>query len=119
MIKRKCKPRQRFRCVGTGGGASAPGKTVIVDEVVRRAARWETKIGPPRGWPIRSGRDQLIRIPRGFELSGEEVVLRKEGDRLIIEPASPQSLLEVLAALEPLGDEFPPVPDLRTESVDL
>lgn len=34
--------------------------------------------------------------------------MRKEGDRLIIEPTRPKSLLAVLANLKPLDDEFPP-----------
>jgi antitoxin VapB len=32
-----------------------------------------------------SGRKQAVRIPREFE-PGEEAVMRKEGERLIIEP---------------------------------
>jgi antitoxin VapB len=35
---------------------------------------------------FRNGRNQAVRIPRSFELPGREVVMRKEGDRLIIEP---------------------------------
>ena len=41
------------------------------------------------GLPIRlfrNGRNQAIRIPREFELPGEEAMIHKEGDRLIIEP---------------------------------
>lgn len=35
---------------------------------------------------FRNGRNQAVRIPRDFELEGDEAILRKEGDRLIIEP---------------------------------
>jgi antitoxin VapB len=35
---------------------------------------------------FRNGRNQAIRIPREFELPGEDAILRKEGDRLILEP---------------------------------
>ena len=35
---------------------------------------------------FRSGRNQAVRIPREFELPGDEAVMHKEGDRLIIEP---------------------------------
>ena len=35
--------------------------------------------------------------------------MRKEGERLIIEPAPPKSLLAVLATLAPLDEEFPPI----------
>ena len=68
---------------------------------------------------FRNGRNQAVRIPREFELSGEEAILRKEGNRLIIEPAPPRSLLALLATLEPIDEEFPPIPELPTDSVDL
>lgn len=35
---------------------------------------------------FRNGRNQALRIPREFELEGDEAILRKEGDRLIVEP---------------------------------
>jgi len=68
---------------------------------------------------FRNGRNQAVRIPREFELPGEEAILRKEGERLILEPAPPGSLLAVLAGLEPLEEEFAPIPELPTDSVDL
>jgi antitoxin VapB len=34
-----------------------------------------------------------LRIPREFELEGDEAILRKEGDRLIIEPVRKGQLL--------------------------
>jgi antitoxin VapB len=68
---------------------------------------------------FRNGRNQAVRIPREFELSGEEAILRKEGDRLIIEPAPPRSLLALLATLEPIDDAFPPIAELPIDSVDL
>lgn len=60
---------------------------------------------------FRNGRNQAVRIPREFELPCEDAIMRKEGDRLIIEPAPPQSLLELLATLAPLEEEFPPITD--------
>ena len=68
---------------------------------------------------FKNGRNQAIRIPREFEFSGEEAIMRKEGDRLIIEPAPPKSLLAVLATLAPLHEDFPPILDLPPDSVDL
>jgi antitoxin VapB len=68
---------------------------------------------------FRNGRNQAVRIPREFELAGDEAILRQEGGRLIIEPAPPRSLLAMLASLEPLDEEFPPIPELPTDSVDL
>jgi antitoxin VapB len=68
---------------------------------------------------FKNGRNQALRIPREFELPGEEAILHKEGDRLIIEPAEPTSLLAVLATLEPLDEEFPPIRELPVDPVDL
>lgn len=74
---------------------------------------------PRRVELFRNGRNQGVRIPREFELPGEEAILRKEGDRLIIEPAPPRSLLALLATLEPIDEAFPAIPDLPVDSVDL
>ena len=68
---------------------------------------------------FKNGRNQAVRIPREFELSGEDAIMRKEGDRLIIEPAPPKSLLAVLATLTPLHEDFPPIEDLNPDPVDL
>lgn len=68
---------------------------------------------------FRNGRNQALRIPREFELPGEEAILRKEGNRLIIEPAPKKSLLALLATLEPLDEEFPKIEDPLPEPVDL
>jgi antitoxin VapB len=54
---------------------------------------------------FKNGRNQALRIPREFELPGEDAVIRKEGDRLIVEPTQPKSLLGVLATLAPLDEE--------------
>ena len=56
---------------------------------------------------FRNGRNQALRIPREFELPGSEAIIRKEGDRLIVEPLEKPGLLAVLARLEPLDEEFP------------
>jgi antitoxin VapB len=50
-----------------------------------------------------------LRIPRDLELPGNEAVLRREGDRLIVEPVRRRSLLELAASWEPLDEEFPDV----------
>ena len=46
---------------------------------------------------FQSGRNQAVRIPREFELPGEDAIMRREGERLIMEPAPPKSLLALLA----------------------
>jgi antitoxin VapB len=68
---------------------------------------------------FRNGRNQAVRIPREFELPGEDAVMRKEGDRLVIEPAPPTSLLALLATWGPLDVEFPEIKDLPPEPVEL
>jgi antitoxin VapB len=61
---------------------------------------------------FRNGRNQAVRIPREFELPGEEVVMRKEGDRLVIEPVRPKlSLIEWLATREPFPADDNPFAD--------
>ena len=68
---------------------------------------------------FKNGRSQAVRIPREFELPGEDAIIRKEGDRLIIEPAPPKSLLALLATLAPLEEDFSPIPDLAPDPVKL
>lgn len=60
---------------------------------------------------FRNGRNQAVRIPREFELPGDDAIVRKEGEKLIIEAAPPQSLLALLATLSPIEEEFPPIAD--------
>jgi len=68
---------------------------------------------------FRNGKNQAVRIPRGFELPGKDAVMRKEGERLIVEAAPPMSLLEVLAALTPLDEAPPEIKDLPPRTVEL
>ena len=58
---------------------------------------------------FRNGRNQALRIPREFELEGEEAIIRKEGDRLIVEQIRMGGLLALLASLQPLDETFPDV----------
>jgi antitoxin VapB len=68
---------------------------------------------------FRNGRSQAIRIPKDFELSGEEVIIRKAGGKLIIEAVTrKQTLLEVLASMQPSSEPFPEIDDPLPEPVD-
>lgn len=58
---------------------------------------------------FRNGRNQAVRIPREFELAGDEAILRKEGDRLVIEPVRKGRLLALLATLDSIETRFPDV----------
>lgn len=78
------------------------------------------KLSPERHVKLfKNGRNQAIRIPREFEFRVKDAIMRKEGDRLIIEPAPPRSLLAVLATLAPLVEDFPAIRDLPPDRVDL
>jgi antitoxin VapB len=68
---------------------------------------------------FKNGRNQAVRIPREFELPGEDAIMRKEGERLIIEATPPKSLLALLTTLSPLDEEFPPIPELELDPVEL
>ncbi len=68
---------------------------------------------------FRNGKNQAVRIPRGFELPGKDAVMRKEGERLIVEPAPPMSLLEVLAGLTPLDEALPEISDPLPRNVEV
>lgn len=64
---------------------------------------------------FRNGRNQAVRIPREFEFSGDRVIMRKVGRRLILEAAPQRKLAEVLGELSPLpaNEAFPDIEDLE------
>ena len=58
-----------------------------------------------------------MRIPREFELPGEDAIMRKDGERLTIEPAPPKSLMAVLETLSPLEENFYAISELALNPV--
>ena len=69
---------------------------------------------------FRNGRNQAVRIPREYELPGDEAILTKDGDRLILEPPKRRGLLAALAEMTPLEEgDFPEIEDLPAEPFDL
>jgi len=68
---------------------------------------------------FRNGRNQAVRIPREFELPGEDALMHKDGDKLVIEPVKKFDLLQLLDTLEPIDEEFPEIDDPPPEPVDL
>jgi antitoxin VapB len=65
---------------------------------------------------FRNGRNQAVRIPREFEMEGTEVLMRKEGDRLILTPIRKNRLLDLLASWEPLDEDLPTLEDNPPQS---
>jgi len=58
---------------------------------------------------FKNGRSQALRIPKDFELPGDEAIIKKEGALLIVKPLKRPSLLALLATLEALDEDFPDV----------
>ena len=67
---------------------------------------------------FRNGRNQAVRIPREFELDAQEAIMRREDDRLVIEPERKQGLLATLAALAPLEEDWPDDLDAGLQALD-
>ena len=60
---------------------------------------------------FRNGRNQAVRIPVEFELPGDEAIMHREGDRLVIEPARKRGLTALLKAMKPIGESLPDIDD--------
>lgn len=69
---------------------------------------------------FRNGRNQALRIPREFELEGNEAIIRKEGKRLIVEPVeSTNRLIQILKRMKPIDEELPLIEDPPLEDEDI
>lgn len=68
---------------------------------------------------FKNGRSQAVRIPREFELPGEDAVMGKEDGRIIIEPAPVKSLLGLLATLKPIEEDFAMIDEILPDPVNL
>jgi len=60
---------------------------------------------------FRNGRNQAVRIPVEFELPGDEALMHRDGDRLVIEPVRKRGLVALLKAMKPLEEDFPEIVD--------
>ncbi len=74
---------------------------------------------PRRVRLFRNNRNQAIRIPVEFELPGEEAIISRDGDRLIIEPVRKKGLVALLASWDPLDEDFPEIEDAPTRPEDV
>lgn len=68
---------------------------------------------------FKNGRSQAVRIPKEFEFACDEVTVRKDGRRLIIEPVRKRSLLELLTTLQPLDEDFAVIADPLPKRVEI
>jgi len=69
---------------------------------------------------FRNGRNQALRIPREFELEGDEAIIRKEGKRLIVEPVEGTNrLIQMLKRMKPIDEEFPRIEDPPFDDEDI
>jgi antitoxin VapB len=58
---------------------------------------------------FRNGRNQTVRIPVEFELPGNEAIMHRDGDRLVIEPVRKRGLVALLKTMRPLEEAFPDI----------
>jgi len=60
---------------------------------------------------FRNGRNQAVRIPVEFELPGDEAIMHRDGDRLVIEPMRKRGLVALLKTMKPLEEQFAEIND--------
>ena len=60
---------------------------------------------------FRNGRNQAVRIPVEFELPGDEAIMHRDGDRLVIEPVRKRGLVALLKSMKPLEEQLPEIDD--------
>ena len=60
---------------------------------------------------LRDGGNQTVRIPVEFELPDGEALIRRDGNRLVIEPLAKRGLSDLLASLEPLEEASAEIDD--------
>ncbi|MTF40311.1 antitoxin [Cyanobacterium aponinum] len=58
---------------------------------------------------IKKGTEQTLIIPQELNLNTDEVTIKQEDNKLIIEPLKQKTLLETLATLENIDEEFPDI----------
>ena len=66
---------------------------------------------------FRSGRHRAVCIPVEFELPGDEAIMHRDGERLVIEPVRKRGLVALLKSMKPVEEGLPgvhdPVPTAR------
>jgi antitoxin VapB len=60
---------------------------------------------------FRHGHSQAVRIPVEFELPGNEAIMHRDGDRLVIEPVRKRGLIALLKTMKSIEESFPEIDD--------
>ncbi len=60
---------------------------------------------------FRNGRNRAVHIPVEFELPGDEAIMHRDGDRLVIEPVRKRGLVALLKTMKPIEQGFPAIDD--------
>ena len=60
---------------------------------------------------FRNGRNQAVRIPVEFELPGNEAIMHRDGERLVIEPVRKRGLVALLKTMKPMKESIPEIDD--------
>jgi antitoxin VapB len=68
---------------------------------------------------FRHGRHQVVRIPREFEMPGNQAVIYREGQRLVLEPTQRPSLSRLLGGWSAMDVDWPAIADSQPEPEDL
>jgi antitoxin VapB len=69
---------------------------------------------------FRNGRNQAVRIPREFELPGDEALLHRDASgKLILEAIPRRDILEVISSWKGETEDFPEFEDVPPEDVAL
>jgi antitoxin VapB len=74
----------------------------------------DTSAAERRASLFRNGRNQAVRIPREFELEGDEVLVRREGQSLVLTPVRRHPLADLLRRWQ----AKPPLPPELVDSLD-
>lgn len=68
---------------------------------------------------FRNGRNQAVRIPVEFELPGNEAIIHREGERLVIEPIRKRGLVALLKTMKPIETGIPEIDDAVPKPEDV
>ena len=60
---------------------------------------------------FRNGRNQAVRIPVEFELPGNEAIMYRDGERLVIELVRKRGLVALLRTMRPIESGIPDIDD--------